>query len=68
MNKSDFLRINNRSAFDYSILVIGEVVEVPLNGREPLTAQKTLLCHAKRKGWNVTTRIDNGKVYALREA
>ena len=67
MKKEVFLKINRKSVFDYSVLKAGEVVEFPLNGRDPLTAQKTLLCQAKRKGWNVTTRIVDGKLYALLE-
>jgi hypothetical protein len=69
MNKSEFLSLPKRRAgIDYSFLVIGRVVIVPLNGRTALRAQRSLLQTAKRKGWIVTTRITDGTLYALREA
>ncbi len=69
MNKSEFFSLsrNGRTGIDYSFLIIGDVVEVPLLGRTPQRAQRTLLQKAQRSNWVLVTRIDNGKLYALRE-
>ena len=52
--------------FDYSKLVIGEIVEVDLFGRDIHTARRAIWTHAKRKFWKVRTKTSNGKLYAMR--
>ena len=69
MKASDFYSLGRRrTKIDYSIYQVGEPVEVPLLGRRPFTAQQTLLQYAKRHNWKLTTKMHDGKLYALREA